>query len=410
MAFLRGDGTENSHLVVDDWDSFYNALRTASSTGQTDNVKLAYYYDSNTDKYYYRLNGDVLPEGADWSFKGWGSVEYIELDPDKENKVIDCNNFAIGEHHITDNGMRPLPIGNNCSTITHGSYKYIYGNNWILKNFWYYGTYFFNTTNTFTSEIIVNNLHFLNCFHLANDNTADDSLFYCPDSHIIFNDCKISILSTGGRTYQIAKIVSNTNRYIRMNRCSLNIINTSKEFNFFDSSSSGGSTYYYPYIFYNCNFRIKSLNSGNFLGCRNFGAGTKPKFYFCKFTCFFDKFSISDMQDSNNGGYRIGGYTSGSSSSDTASKGMLTNCLLQIKYNNLYHNIEGDRNSYINDSTLGVVNIDYIDENKYRIMEDDKYPNYLTIGMSKNDILNLNKITEKGFPVMSKIIPDENEV
>ena len=412
MAFLRGNGTETSHLVVDDWDSFYNALRTSRASGsETDDTKyFAYYYDSNTDKYYYRLNGDVLPEGASWSTEVWGFVYYIELDPDSENKVIDCNNFSIGEHFLTNNGVSPLPLGNNNHDSKDSSAnKTIYGNDWILKNFWFYGHIFFYDV----AKLTVNKLHFLNCFHLVTDQSSDDSIF--GNTGMTFNDCKFSILTTGGNSYSIIKKGStgNQNYYIRMNRCSLNIINTSKEFNFFTNSVGSTSTSYTsasPHKFYNCNFRIKALNSGNFLdveGTMSSSLSTFPSFYFCKFTCFFDKFRISDSQDSSKGGQRLGGNGTNSSKA----KSMLTNCLFQIKFNTLYGGNYSDKNSYINDSTLGVVNIDYIDENKYRIKEDNTdYPNFPTIGMSKNDILNLNKITEKGFPVMSKIISDENEV
>ena len=72
MAFLRGDGIENSHLVVDDWDSFYRALRTTNQgSPQTEVTRLFYYYDSENDKWYYELNDDVLFEGVSWNYKTW---------------------------------------------------------------------------------------------------------------------------------------------------------------------------------------------------------------------------------------------------------------------------------------------------------------------------------------------------
>ncbi|HQL12051.1 MAG TPA: hypothetical protein PK507_03465 [bacterium] len=410
MAFLRGDGSATSHLVVDDWDSFYRALRTnVWGSPQTEVTGLIYYYDAENDKWYYELNGDTLPEGVSWIYKKWGNINYIELDPDAENKIIDCNNFSIEEHFLTNNGVSPLPFGDNSHHDYSSVTKRIYGNDWVFKNFWFYGhIFFYNHLGT----AIVNKLHFLNCFHLVTDQSSDDSMF--GKSKMTFNDCKFSILTTGGNSYSIVEngTTNSSTSYIRMNRCSLNIINTSKEFNFFTNTIGSGATYLfqYPHQFYNCNFRIKALNSGNFLDVEGTGSSNTscvfPSFYFCKFTCFFDKFRISDSIDTHCGGQRLGGNTTNSSKA----KSMLTNCLFQLKFNKLYGGISDDKNSYLTDSTLGIININYIDENKYRIKKDTYYTNFPTVEMSKNDILDLNKITEEGFPVMSKIIPDGNEV
>jgi len=263
--------------------------------------------------------------------------------------------------------------------------------------------------------LVVNKLHFLNCFHLVTDQSSNNSMF--GNAGMTFNDCKFSILTTGGNSYSIIESgnTGSSTSCIRMNRCSLNIINTSKEFNFFTNATGSHSSaiIYVPHKFYNCNFRIKALNSGNFLDVEPTGSTSTacvyPSFYFCKFTCFFDKFRISDTDDTYYyGGLRLGGGSNITNSSKA--KSMLTNCLFQLKFNTLYGGSFEDKNSYIDDSTLGIVNTDYIDENKYRIKEDPWYRSFPAIEMSKNDILNLNKITEKGFPVMSKIIPDENEV
>lgn len=379
-----GGDTSDDPITCADFDDFMYLINHSN---------ISYKKDEN-DNYTY---SDTLLTGYSHN-----KIKYIALDPNAENKVIDCNEFSIGQHGLTNKGLRPLCDYANNSLLA------IYGNDWIFKNFWYFSTsepeYFFKAYrgNSNNSTITINKLHFLNFFHSGENH----KVYFIGDSYngtllsngnFIFNDCKFSLLTTGGTEYNLTmyKDSSNYASQHQFNRCSFNIISTSPIFRFFGFSNSNDLSYN-QCKFTNCNFRLNIHYTDHLFKFGNNGNNNNnyPIFKFCKFTGNIKGNSyLWDNSAKIDGKPYFNGYA----------LNMFMNCIWQI-------NMPDGKANYphiLSDTTQGLCN------NNHSFLTNGTnnipYQKNMKI-LSKNDLLNIDKLLENNFPVMTKIYEDEDEV
>lgn len=396
---VYGSGTQDDPITVNDFDDFMFLLHngnTALSAGYR------FYYEIVDNEYKYYDNTIAYPNGR------VPIKIYIALDPNAENKIIDCNNFSIGEHGLSNLGLR---IFEDIFSDNNGDNSYgiagIYGNDWIFKNFWVYsdndnptkrmGFFSFRHANR-NNSLFINKLHFLNCFH--NGGSLEEAYLFttCNGNneknnsgiYVTFNDCKFSILTTGGTVYKFFPYTTNSSfpQHFSFNRCSFNILSTSNDFKL-NAGYSGSSVTYVKNIFYNCNFRFNIKNTSNFL----YGgvAANAPIYNFCKFS------GVIHNATSIGGNLRTG-----HDEVVQQIKNNFINCLWQVNVENF---VNQDYSFYfsLSDQTAGLVNSQH--STKYK---NDFSQNM--VSLTKAQLLDQNILISNNFPVMTKIIPDKNEV
>jgi len=390
---VYGTGTQNDPITCSDFDDFQFLLNNADIT--------TLYYKITDGKYYYET---TYIDGSWTSF----NIHFIALDPNAENKIFDCNEFSIGQHGLTNQGLRPFNTTRTNFTI--------FGNNWVFKNFWWLSNRlegFFNagtgdsSGGNYTNKIItVNKLHFLNCFHSGEGNHQllmfGDNYWYqtkATSMKWIFNDCKFSILTTGGTSYSITRACDALIPNDEFNRCSFNILCTSPDFhmNLYQQSPN---VIRCQNKFINCNFRINVRYSSTlfYFGRFDLNSGGCPIYKFCKFTGEIRGNSSFNKGTNFNSHYE--------SNVNPIKDYMFLNCFWQLNFPDC------DQQKCISDVSTGIRNTDHSDN----MVSTTDIPNpsstYLknTISLSKEDCLNVNKLLENNFPVMTKIKTDSTEV
>lgn len=392
---VYGNGTQENPITCSDFDDFQFLLNNADTT--------TFYYKIIDDKYYY----DTTSEDSSWtSF----NIHYIALDPNAENKIFDCNEFSIGEHGLTNQGLRPFNTKRTNFTI--------FGNNWVFKNFWWLSNKFegfINAGSISTSgssydgkTITVNKLHFLNCFHsgeahelvLFGDNYSGGPS-WSTSMKWVFNDCKFSILTTGGTAYSIARTCTGTSPKDEFNRCSFNIICTSPDFHMNAYVNQSGDIVYCKNKFTNCNFRLNIRYSSSLFNFGNNGGSTEnyPVYKFCKFTGEIRGNSSFNLGSNSSGGYPF------EVNVPIVRDRMFLNCFWQLNFPDC------SNDKAISDISIGIRNTDHSEKMTSAAEHPYSTTNIKnTISLSKEDCLNINKLLENNFPVMTKIKTDSTEV
>jgi hypothetical protein len=391
---VYGTGTKDDPITCSDFDDFQFLLNNADTT--------TIYYKIVDGKYYY----ETTYIDASWNYF---NIHFIALDPNAENKIFDCNEFSIGEHRLTNQGLRPINTLRTNFTI--------FGNNWVFKNFWWLSNRlegFFNAGPTDSSggrydnlTITINKLHFLNCFHsgegnhellMFGDNYWDQTK--ATSIKWVFNDCKFSILTTGGTIYNITRTCSGMQPNDEFNRCSFNIICTSPDFHMHKYLTYYTNAVYSANKFTNCNFRINARYSSTLFNYGNLTTSGYPIYKFCKFTG-----EIRGDSSFNKGEIISGSSGSFESNISLIKDYMFLNCFWQLNFPDC------KQNKAISDISIGIRNTDHSDNMASTTEFPDSTTNLKnTISLSKDDCLNANKLLENNFPVMTKIKTDSTEV
>lgn len=398
---VYGSGTQDDPITVNNFDDFMFLLYNEKNF-QYAGYRFYYKIVNNEYKYY---NNEIESPNGQLPYR-----IYIALDPNSENKIIDCNNFSIGEHGLSNLGLRIFDgLMLTSSLSDHYGIAGIYGNDWIFKNFWVYsdnenirtriGFFSFCYSN---SNMVINKLHFLNCFH--NGGNLEEACLFTSNvnnnelntsgSSVTFNDCKFSILTTGGTVYKFSSYSINSNfpQHFSFNRCSFNILSTSNDFKL-NGGYPGNSISYVKNVFYNCNFRFNIKNTSNFLYGGNNGntISYSPIYNFCKFSGVIHNAAS------------IGGKTQTDHDQvHDQIKNNFINCLWQV---NVEKFVDKDDSFYfsLSDQTAGLVNSQH--STNYQNVSSQNM-----VSLTKNQLLDPNTLISNNFPVMTKIMPDENEV
>jgi hypothetical protein len=376
----RDGSTKEKAILVSSWDEFYFYLTCGydnKPSGTFTNNKCYIEFD----KYKRDSEGNKLQDDN-------GNDILLT----QEEKTIDANDIILDETNI--NGFQinyKLLFNNNSASL------YIFGNNWILKNFYTYENVMWNfNINIGNGSVYIYNLHFLNFFQAS---IGGSTLFLNKYNPICFYDCKFSVLFA---STEVSTMFTANNggfndgvRTIECYRCSFNIRCITNDFHFAANSRNLGYTHESYQLqpstsglkIVNCNFKLNLLNGSHF--CTNCRINNYQYFKYCKFSGIIHTGTFGlDINNVNN--------------------------LYQLKLPN---------EKCIDDSISGMVNIDYtvnivnkishIDSESGEEIIDDTSDNlhFAPINKTENNddyLLNVDYLIRNRFPVMSEDEEDDN--